>query len=92
MDPITSGAVDIGIANISSDTLVSAASEIGRVGTWLQALGIIAILWIIFQIVSLVLTLNKIKILNKVMDDLRRIELKIDRKLNMIDKKLGRRR
>jgi len=89
MDPSIVG--DVIISNISSDTFLQTISEVGKIGNWLQALGIIVILWIIFQIVSIIITLKKMKRLNIIMTHLERLETKIDRKLNAIDKKLSKR-
>lgn len=88
MEPSIIG--DVVISNISSETFLQTVSEVGQIGIWLQTLGIIVILWIIFQIISLIMTWNKMKLLNSLMSDLKRIETKIDKKLNIIDKKLSR--
>jgi hypothetical protein len=89
MDPTIVG--DVVISNISSETFLQTISEVGQIGLWLQTLGVIVVLWLIFQIISLIITWNKMKMLNKMMNDLKRLETKIDRKLNAIDKKLSRR-
>lgn len=90
MDPTILG--DVVISNISSDAFLQTVAEVGQIGNWLQALGVIVILWIIFQIISLIITLKKMKRLNLIMTHLERLETKMDRKLNVIDKKLSKKR
>ena len=55
--------------------------EIGRVANWVQAIGFIIVLWIVFQIISLIVNRKKRKALYMIRDDLKRIEGKLDRVL-----------
>ena len=53
--------------------------ELGRLGLLLQALGVIVVAWIIFQIVSLVINKKRMKEIYSIKKDMRRIEDKIDK-------------
>lgn len=61
------------------DLLSGVISDIGQLGNWMQTLGIVVVLWIVFQIISLVINHNKWAILKKLDLDIRRLEYKIDR-------------
>ena len=65
--------------NISGDTLGEAALEFGKVGRWMEAIGLIIILWIGFQIVSLIINILKKRNLSAIKEDLSRIEKKVDK-------------
>lgn len=72
------------IVGDTSDVLTNFAVEIGKIGLWLQALGIIVILWIIFQVVALIVNRINRKTLFSIKKDLARIE----KKINQIEKVL----
>ena len=55
--------------------------DLGRIGLWIQAVGLIVILWIIFQTITMYFNRKRRKTLYKIRDDLKRIERKIDRLL-----------
>ena len=69
-----------------SSSLYDAVIEIGKVGKWIQAIGIVIILWIIFQLINLMVNRKKVRDLRKIRIDLDRIESKID-KLNLNNKR-----
>ena len=75
------------VVNISAETLQSMVVEVGQLGTWLQTIGIVIILWIFFQIISLVLSIKKKKVIDAIKEDLIRIEKKIDKLGKVINKK-----
>ena len=62
--------------------IVDVVTELGRVGLWLQAIGGIVVLWIIFQFIALRYTLKRMKEIDVIKIDMVRIEKKIDRLLN----------
>ena len=64
------------VVNASSDLII----EIGRLGNWIQAIGIIVIFWAVLQIITLIINIKKKRILTEIKKDLRRIENKIDKK------------
>ena len=55
--------------------------ELGRVGLWLQAIGVIVIVWIAFQVISLIFERKKKKNLERINVRLDKIEKKLDRVL-----------
>jgi large-conductance mechanosensitive channel len=66
-------ALDLNTTNVSELVV-----EVGKLGTWLQAIGIIVIAWLIFQIISLIINLQKKKMLQKISEDVKRLEKKVD--------------
>ncbi|MEK6945954.1 MAG: hypothetical protein AABW63_04150 [Nanoarchaeota archaeon] len=66
-------ALDLNATNVSE-----LVAEVGKLGSWLQAIGIIVIAWLIFQIISLIINLKKKKLLEKISQDMKRIEKKVD--------------
>ena len=65
------------ISNISASLVAS----LGKIGLWLQAVGIIVIIWIIFYIVDLFINVRRMKEVYRIKDDMKRIERKIDKVL-----------
>lgn len=60
---------------VAGDVLV----ELGQIGNWLQALGILVIVWIIMQAVSYYFNRKRLKVLYRLTDRLDRLEEKIDK-------------
>jgi len=54
-------------------------AEIGQIGLWLQALGIVIVLAIVFQIISFIYNRRRMKQIHQIRKDMRRIESKIDK-------------
>ena len=54
---------------------------VGQIALWLQALGIIVVLWIIFQLVNFFINRKRMKELYTIKADMRRMEGKLDRLL-----------
>ncbi|MDP4039245.1 MAG: hypothetical protein Q8P57_01540 [Candidatus Pacearchaeota archaeon] len=52
--------------------------EVGSIGNWIQAVGLVVIIWIIVQGIVLFYNRRKWKLLKRFEKDLRRIEKKID--------------
>jgi len=73
-------AVD-GFINASGEMIPELIIELGKLGKWLQALGIIILLWLIFQIVSLIIRIKKNKKLKDIQHRLSNLERKIDKVL-----------
>jgi hypothetical protein len=61
--------------------IVDVLAELGKVGLWLQAVGVIVILWIIFQIIAWKYNRKRMKEVYSMKEDVKRIESKIDRLL-----------
>jgi len=68
-----------GLINTSSDLVPEVVYKLGEIAIWLQALGVVIVLWLIFTIVSLIINLKRKKTLNSIKEDLERIEKKVDR-------------
>ena len=67
------------IGDVASGDVVSQfVVELGRIGLWIQALGLIIILWIVFQVISLISGRKKRKKIYEIDERLKRIEGKID--------------
>jgi len=64
----------VGIANQSSSEVVS---ELSNMVTWLQAVGAIVLLWLIFHIASFIVNWKR----NKRIDEIQEKLIKMDRKL-----------
>ena len=70
------------IGDVASGDVVSQfVVELGRIGLWIQALGLIIILWIVFQVISLISGRKKRKKIYEIDERLKRIEGKIDKVL-----------
>ena len=52
--------------------------SLGQIALWLSAAGVIIILWIIFQVVTLIVNRKKRKALYKIKEDTERIDKKAD--------------
>lgn len=60
------------------DIPVSLISRLGEIALWLQAVGIIVVIWIIFLIVNFVINRKRMKELYTIKEDMRRMEKKLD--------------
>jgi len=64
------------VVNTSSSLIL----EVGKLGNWIQAIGIVVVLWIVLQVITIIINIKKKRILTEIKKDLRRIENKIDKK------------
>lgn len=55
--------------------------EIGKLGLWVQAVGLFIVLWIVFQVILLFYNAHRTKKLYHIIIDMKRIEGKIDKLL-----------
>ena len=69
------------IAAAPIDDATNIILELGKIGRWLQALGIIIILWLIFQIIALINRRIHRKRLYTIEERLENIEKKLDKAL-----------
>lgn len=68
------------IVNVTADTLVGdLVVEVGKIGLLLNALGVIIVLWIAFQVVTLVMNRKRRKTLYRIERKLGVLEGKIDK-------------
>ena len=69
-----------------TDIPVSVITEVGQLGNLLQALGIVILITIIFDVIAFYLNRKRLKEIAHIRDDMKRIEKKID---SLISKKSG---
>jgi len=80
------GLIVDGVVNATSGTIVGdLVAEIGRIGHWLQALGLLIVLWLAFQIIALIVNRKNRRRIKRALarfDEvdarLKRIEKKVD--------------
>ena len=65
---------------ISEQTAVNLLEQVGSIGYWLQAVGIVLVIWIIARIISIIYERKKAKTLKEINERLERIEKKLSRK------------
>jgi purine-cytosine permease-like protein len=53
--------------------------ELGKIGKWIQAVGLVVILWIVIQAFHFFLNRKRSNFLKKMEDNIERIERKIDK-------------
>ncbi|MFH1289884.1 MAG: hypothetical protein ABIH92_00590 [Nanoarchaeota archaeon] len=67
------------VINASTDMATDFAMKIGSLGKWLQAIGIIVVLWILIQIINWYINSKRIKKLEKIEERLEAIEKKLNK-------------
>lgn len=65
--------------NGATENLTAVVAEVGSVLLWMQALGIVLLLWFAFEIISLYFHRKRLREIYKIKEDMQRIEGKIDR-------------
>ena len=70
-----------GVLNNSPDVVSDAVLEISRTIHWLEAVGFVIVLWVAFQVISVILNRKKRKELYTIKSDIQRIEKKLDKVL-----------
>ena len=53
--------------------------ELGRLGLWIQAVGLVVILWIVFQAITMYFNRKRRFLLRDINERLKRVERKVDR-------------
>jgi len=56
-------------------------TTVGQIGLWIQALGIVVVLWIVFQLVNFFINRRRMKEIYTIKEDMKRMEGKLDRLL-----------
>ena len=69
------------ITDAANGLLPEFVLELGKVANWLQAVGIILIVWIGFEIAFFILNYKRRKHLKRLVSDLERLEKKVDKLL-----------
>ena len=67
-----------GEANLTGISL-DIITELGKIGLWVQAIGLFIILWFFFEVISLLINKKRMDEIYKIKHDMKRIELKIDK-------------
>ena len=67
------------VSTVTPDLTSNLLTSIGDIGLWLQAIGIIAILWVVLSIINWIINSRRLRLLSKITEDMKRIEGKIDR-------------
>ncbi len=75
------------VVNVSSDLVGGLVGELGKVALWLQAVGVVLIIWIVFDIVNLVLNYKRKKYLREMDKNIKRLDKKFDKLNRKLDKK-----
>jgi len=77
---IEGNAIDISnVTETAAAVPIKVVTELGQIGLWLQTLGILIVLWLIFQIFSLVINRRRMQEIYAIKKDMQRIERKIDK-------------
>jgi len=69
------------VVNASTVAVTDVVLEVGRIALWMQTLGVLIILWIVFQVIALIVNRKKRKALYALQEDMKRIERKLDKVL-----------
>jgi len=75
------------VVDVPVDLLPGVVIEIGKIALWLQALGIVIVLWLVFQTIALIVNRKRRKALYRMHDDIIRIEKKINKIERILTKK-----
>ena len=66
--------------NLSEKTAITLVERIGSIGHWLQAIGAILVIWIIFQVISFIIERKRVKTLKEINSRLEKIEKNLSKK------------
>lgn len=66
------------LLNNSNDIVGQLITEVGQLALWLQAIGLLIVLWIVFQIIALINEKRKRKRLNNIEAKLDKLDKKLD--------------
>ncbi|MBX4212022.1 hypothetical protein KW787_01020 [Candidatus Pacearchaeota archaeon] len=61
------------------DILTTLLGNVGGLGKWLQALGVVVVINIVFDVIAFIYNRKRMQEVYKIKDDMNRIERKIDR-------------
>ncbi|PIN92881.1 hypothetical protein COU54_05150 [Candidatus Pacearchaeota archaeon CG10_big_fil_rev_8_21_14_0_10_31_24] len=68
------------VVEVETDTLIGKLLvDIGSLALWLQAIGVVVFLWMVFQGIILYFNHKRMKEVYKIKEDMKRIEMKIDK-------------
>jgi len=72
------------VIGTSTDVLTEVFLQVGQIALWLQAIGIVVVVWIIFQIINLFINKRRFDSLLEIRKDVDRIEGKINKILKKV--------
>lgn len=64
---------------VGEEEVLSILAGIGQIGIWLQAIGLIVVIWIVFQVVSFIINKKNRNTLKDLRLDIKRLESKVDK-------------
>lgn len=64
-----------GIANASTNLI----TEVGKIGNWFQAVGLVVVIWIIVQVIIVIINRRNHNTIKDLKKDVERLEKKIDK-------------
>jgi len=67
------------LANASTNTITSLVVEIGTIGKWIQAVGLLVIIWIVVQGITLYFNRRRRLIIYQTNETIKKLEKKIDK-------------
>jgi hypothetical protein len=68
------------VVNVSSGLVL----EVGKLALWAKAAGIAVLLWVLFEAIALYLNWKRWKSIGKIMEDMKRLERKLDRAIKKL--------
>jgi hypothetical protein len=71
-----------GIVNATGEVATEAVVELGKIGKWLEAIGLVVIIWLVFQVIVLIVNRKNRKRIYRMEQGLHRIEGKLDKVLS----------
>ncbi|MBT3404979.1 hypothetical protein HN832_00885 [archaeon] len=74
--------------NQSTDFFTDLIVEVGKIGLWLQTLGIFVILWLVFQIINFLLNRKRTNLTDSFKVEIKQINTKLNRIEKLIKKKI----
>ena len=72
----------------STDLFTDLIVEVGKIGLWLQTLGIFVILWLVFQIINFLLNRKRTNLTDSFKVEIKQINTKLNRIEKLIKKKI----
>jgi len=68
------------IGDVINDTLAETIlADVGEIGLWIQAIGLLVVIWLVFQTVNLFLNIRRVYRIEKMKKKIDSIENKIDK-------------
>jgi hypothetical protein len=65
--------------NLTEKATIELIEKIGSIGHWLQAIGAILVIWVIFQVASFIIERKRLKTLKEIALRLEKIEKKLNK-------------